>query len=650
MLDIKDFLEWVVDDDLIRSNEIRVIDCDMDDFFDQKFRMIPDDYDQDTEYGLYTGDSENAKDHLIGILKSSYHNKENVEKTAGAVARDLNNWLRCIDIFQYDTVLRKVLRIMVYLGYGEVVCKQMEREYQSFKEYREERMHEDVWRPDYVELYLDLGDYCLFETADDGLAMRFYHLAACDWYGLKTNHKERVSQKREKEWKRMDQLVLELDACYALLPMQSDKNRLAKTIVEKYNRYIKYQEEGYVYYKKQLELLLDFVKCREEYWKGTRLQAKRMLLVISHRLFEDAIAEMIITLYEEKIDSAAFEKRMLDCLDKSEDKSLIPIRRLVKQYREEAEIMNAVIFLIRTRFQMKEVLSGLKITKLKEELAYYTSLDTFCYMLPDWNQSDEKGIDRFSVMNIAYMNDPNEGKMLKNAFQRTDESGCWSQYLARSEGVRKRIEFPYAFLKCFTPLVDDLPMWDMYGDSAKGCCVVLNAKTFFAEEKKYATQLYRVCYLSIDGETISVEYENNTKLDDTASIEDAIAEIRKIGAELFREEAKGNKLYHRTSIEFMEMLDQISYLFKSADYKHEQEVRLLYVYPKIYNDFQHTKEEWPKLYVRPDFPVHIKELIMGPKCVDTYKIMPYLQEQIAKMCEQESVDLPKITISNIQYH
>lgn len=73
------------------------------------------------------------------------------------------------------------------------------------------------------------------------------------------------------------------------------------------------------------------------------------------------------------------------------------------------------------------------------------------------------------------------------------------------------------------------------------------------------------------------------------------------------------------------------------------------MYPKVDDDFLHTEEKWPKLYIRPDFSVQIKEIIMGPKCIETYKFMPYLQEQIAKMCEYEKIAIPKITVSNIQY-
>lgn len=77
---------------------------------------------------------------------------------------------------------------------------------------------------------------------------------------------------------------------------------------------------------------------------------------------------------------------------------------------------------------------------------------------------------------------------------------------------------------------------------------------------------------------------------------------------------------------------------------------MLYVYTQADEVFLHTDEAWPKRYVQPDFPIRIKEIIMGPKSIETYKFMPYLQEQIAKMFEKNTdFELPRITTSGIQH-
>lgn len=205
-----------------------------------------------------------------------------------------------------------------------------------------------------------------------------------------------------------------------------------------------------------------------------------------------------------------------------------------------------------------------------------------CYMLPNWNKANPAGIDRFSVMNIAYMNDPTEGKKLQQLFQQSDKSGCWSQYLSRTEGQRKNIEYPYVFMKCFTSLVDDLPMWEMYGDKAGGCCVVLDPKTFWnRQENDTIDSLYQICYIYNDEGELRIaenhDSQNRAPKVDTDSVEDVLRQIRDFGVQLFQKEKSGSKLYCQVCSEFIAMLDQIRFLFKSADYKHEQEVRLLYV-------------------------------------------------------------------------
>ena len=42
-------------------------------------------------------------------------------------------------------------------------------------------------------------------------------------------------------------------------------------------------------------------------------------------------------------------------------------------------------------------------------------------------------------------------------------------------------------------------------------------------------------------------------------------------------------------------------------------------------------------------------MILGPKVENIAEKMPYLQEQIEKMCDEVGVLMPEITVSEIQY-
>ena len=55
------------------------------------------------------------------------------------------------------------------------------------------------------------------------------------------------------------------------------------------------------------------------------------------------------------------------------------------------------------------------------------------------------------------------------------------------------------------------------------------------------------------------------------------------------------------------------------------------------------------LFVYPDFPLQIEEIILAPKFIDRTRKIPYIQEQIEKMCDYIGGDMPIITNSNIDY-
>ncbi len=650
MFEKREFIEQILYDDLLRFAECKYPYDKIKEFFNQSFEEIPDDYDMIQNFGLLSGDSKNARNHLFGALKSVYQNQDEVKRWSTIIEKDFRNWLKCIDIFDYDKELRIVIYIIVCLGCGECVCKQMEHEYQYLSNNRVECADHDMWKPAYMDLYMKCGDYCLFVKGDDSLAMRFYNLAACDWYGLYTEpiYAEKISEKEKQFYNRIRLQAIELNRYCNFLP--TDGNGIlgeAKRIAEIYNRYTKYRKMKYTNTKEKLKMILDFAKLREKTWNSSDITKKRVFMVISHRLCEDSIADIIVTICAENIDSVV-ENQILSYLQRADRQKYAPIQHFVQLHRDNPDILRLVYQLMRTSICIDDILKNLRVTQFDQELAYYTSLKTLCYMLPNWNTENMSAIGRFAVMNIAYMNDPNEGKVLNRFFRNTDKTGQWAQFMSLSGGSRKSIEYPYVFMKCFTTLVDDLPMWEMYGDKADGCCVILNNRTFMGEENEIINQIYQVCYLNMNEDKIDINQDDNTGIKDTCSIESAIEELRDIGSALFSEESKGG-LYHQACLEFVDLLNQICYLFKSNAYKHEQEVRLLYVYPQISKDFLHTDEKWPKLFIRPEFAVHMKEIILGPKRSRTHLLMPYLQEQIAKMCNQNDTGLPKITMSGIQY-
>lgn len=89
--------------------------------------------------------------------------------------------------------------------------------------------------------------------------------------------------------------------------------------------------------------------------------------------------------------------------------------------------------------------------------------------------------------------------------------------------------------------------------------------------------------------------------------------------------------------------------FRKIDYHHEQELRIIYQYHHWEKIMRHTLGEYPKLYLQSDFYPDIKEIILGSKFENRADKMPHLQEQIERMCGKTGGDMPRVTLSAIEY-
>ena len=265
----------------------------------------------------------------------------------------------------------------------------------------------------------------------------------------------------------------------------------------------------------------------------------------------------------------------------------------------------------------------------KQDIAYYTSLNTLRYMLPE--RAKEKA-GRLSIMHVAYMNDPNEGKTLWNY--------CGGKTLAGiSNGQRRSLEYPFVFLKCFTPLIDDLPMWEMYGDHAAGCCIIFQKA--FLKSTKLQVPLYRVCYLRKKNSAYEFLEEDNPGVQNKELLKEYLTKLQ----ELYKEHRQDKTIRPY----FRKITEPVIFLFKDANYQHEQELRIMYRYAQTSEDFLHIEGEYPKLYLNPEIYLRIKEIILGPKVTEIPAKVPYLQEELEKLSQQLGVERPVISASEIEY-
>ena len=276
---------------------------------------------------------------------------------------------------------------------------------------------------------------------------------------------------------------------------------------------------------------------------------------------------------------------------------------------------------------------------------HYTSAKVLQLLLKQKEEKEKYAIEnRSRLHNVNYMNDPSEGKIL-NQFLELDKTS-----------QRNSLKASPWFLMSLTTEIDRLEMWAQYGKQAEGVCLVLDSSDFLkvnsysdmewitakrsielpdtnldnnrleevtAESKLVqGDYIYRIGYLRFSDEKGGfLSLEDNKKLKNVIeNINNSLISLR----EKVQVIEKETLLYEKVD----EYLEEIRYLFKSADYKYEKELRVLKFIPLDSNDskikIDHS-EETAKLYIERDNPIRIKEVIFGPKFSNPENVTPLLQ-------------------------
>ena len=250
----------------------------------------------------------------------------------------------------------------------------------------------------------------------------------------------------------------------------------------------------------------------------------------------------------------------------------------------------------------------------------------------------------------------------------------------------------------FTNKTDDLAMWSQYGDDAKGVCLVLRGddfsrftsfndvswrkeknflefsdkmyllkselnsgfeKSIFRSESENSVDtvndegtepnsvekdsdskgnrdyLYRIAYVK--------HIEENLKLEQTELFEKSeIEELEKLLNSLKEKLDIGSKVTEKNYQDAIsECIEEIRYLFKSVDYKYENELRILR-YANLDPSNKEIKIDKTsgigKLYVERENSIKIDEVIFGPKFPNPEYVTPLL-----KLLD-ENIDYKKSTI------
>ena len=357
-----------------------------------------------------------------------------------------------------------------------------------------------------------------------------------------------------------------------------------------------------------------------------------------------------------------------------------------ERYKEDSDELKNLLSIYQYVQKIKYQL-GLKDEDKKENIKFghYTKGSVLQILL----DQDQREGSSFSISgktrlnNANYMNDPEEGIIIEKilGLDRRDalEPSSW-------------------FLMSFTIKTDDLAMWSQYGDDAKGVCIVLREDDFSrfssfndvswrqekislefsdkmslikselnsgfeksifqsekddladtvndegtepnSEEKGNGSKgnvdyLYRIAYVNDSGGKFSIEKTELFNDDEIKKLEEFLEALKeKIDKDL----NKGDDFYKKA---ISDCIEEIRYLFKSVDYKYEDELRILR-YANLDPSNKEIKIDKTsgigKLYVERDNPLQIAEVIFGPKFPNPEYVTPLL-----KLLD-ENIDYKKSTI------
>ena len=203
------------------------------------------------------------------------------------------------------------------------------------------------------------------------------------------------------------------------------------------------------------------------------------------------------------------------------------------------------------------------------------------------------------MSNIAYLNDPDEGRFYQDSL-----ADLLPENFSSDDSI---IHTDDTYIVCFTKTdTEFLPMWVQYANQAQGCRIEFNGS---------------------DIKVTELEYVKDTEL----------PEVMNKLIEIIKDSSSNTALKTYAT----DKLHEIQYYYKSANYQHENEVRYTTTMPVkqalVDEGSSDNGTKIPRLYCNIPIPLKIKSVTLGPKCPDPERIALYL-----KHCGIENVYRSKI--------
>ena len=341
------------------------------------------------------------------------------------------------------------------------------------------------------------------------------------------------------------------------------------------------------------------------------------------------------------------------------------LKNWIEHYGKDSKKINKLIKIYTLVQQIKYEL-GLKAEDKNRKLKFghYTSGEALQSILGKEDKAPFSISGKTRLNNANYMNDPEEGVILEEILKLEK---------------RNPLEPSSWFLMSFTSKTDDLAMWSQYGNNAEGVCIVLNENDFARYhslsdlpwyqknsdkqighkmkssveiqndnslnesdkekstrgnesvqnyEDKHSTlnndtdYLYRVAYVHYSNDQFDIEESELFTNEEVTRLKGLLEDLK---SEL-RDYKNSEDSFYKKAI--ADCIEEIRYLFKSVDYKYEEELRILQ-YANLIPDNNKIKidysPEFGKLYLERKEKIQIDEVIFGPKFPNPEYVTPLLK-------------------------
>ena len=341
------------------------------------------------------------------------------------------------------------------------------------------------------------------------------------------------------------------------------------------------------------------------------------------------------------------------------------LKAWIEHYGEDSKKINKLIKIYTLVQQLKYEL-GLKAEEKNRKLKFghYTSGEALQSILGKREVAPFSISGKTRLNNANYMNDPEEGVILEDILKLEK---------------RNPLEPSSWFLMSFTTKIDDLAMWSQYGNNAEGVCIVLKEDDFARyhslsdlpwyqkisdkqvghkinssveiqndnslnesdkdiaikgdenvqnSKDKHSTQnndtdyLYRVAYVLYSDDQFDIEENELFTSEEVTRLKRLLGDLK---SELTDYKNSEDPFYKKA---IADCIEEIRYLFKSVDYKYEEELRILQ-YANLRSDNSKIKidysPEFGKLYLERKENIQIDKVIFGPKFPNPEYVTPLLK-------------------------